>query len=442
MARLLIANDCPEQVVGSNVEFRQGLALWSQRILWQAENNDIIILPIEPAPGHLEYIAELKGLCYSSLRVIVAPLGDADNLSVDRLMSVALREAIIEALSGRHLEQVLPLIPDAAVVSLAESLGVRDSVPGAGFASQGGGGLANSKMIFRAIAAGTGVPIPAGGVTNDPQEAQRILTDMLLRQQVPVIVKKDFAQGCRGNEVLCHIDGVTPNGGRRGLILSDDAAIKRYIAENWDWLTNSGRHGIVVERYFPGSIAIFAEFNLTEQGVQFAGLGEMLAAPIADGQVIPPVGLSPTIIAEIVDGGNRLSAALYAIGYRGTLSADAIVTPDAKVMFSEYNSRITGSTHIYSVVGERVVGKDWMQKRILLERRGWTAPSFLKALDMLNESNLAFNPESRSGVILTGTFIPTRKVISYTIIAEDLSAAMRLEEKLHKTSPRAIESLT
>lgn len=442
MPRLLVANDCPEQVFGHEAEFGKGMAVWALRLLWQIEDDDIVVLPVEPDAGYLEYIAELKGIRYESLRVIVAPPGGAYNLSADRITSVELRNAVSEALSERCLESVLPLTLDAAVVVLARSLGAESCVAGAAFASQGGGMLANSKAVFRAIAAGAGVPIPAGSVINDPREAEEIIADMLLVQGVAAIVKKDFGQGCRGNEVLSHVDGVMPNGGRRGLVLPDRAAIKAYITENWDWLTNGGHHSLVVERYFPGSVAIFAEFNLSDHGVEFAGLGEMIAAPIADGQVIPPVGLSPTTVAEIVNGGYRLSAALHTIGYRGTLSADAIVTPDAAVLFSEYNGRMTGSTHIYSIVGERIVGKDWMQRRILLERRGWTAPSFQAAVDMLKDSGLAFNRETRSGVVLTGTFFPTRKVISYTVVAEDLAAAISLEEQLHRVSPRAIDVTT
>ncbi len=442
MPRLLVANDCPEQVFGSNVEFSEGLAVWAQRLLWQVENDDIVVLPVAPDAGYLEYITHLKDVRHESVRIIVAPKGSAGNLSADRIMNVALSNAVKEALDGRHLESVLPLTPDAAVVGLARSLGSESGVPGSAFASQGGGDLANSKVVFRAIAAGNNVPIPVGAVINDFEMAQAILSDMILVQGLAVIVKKDFGQGCRGNEVLSPLDGVVPNGGRRGYVLADRLAINTYLKENWDWLTNRGHHSFVVERYFPGSMAIFAEFNITDDGVQFAGLGEMLAVPIADGQVIPPVGLSPTTVAEIVDGGHQLSSALRATGYRGTLSADAIVTPDAKVLFSEYNGRITGSTHIYSIIGARIVGKEWMQKRVLLERRGWKAPSFQAAVDMLNNSGLAFDPKTRSGVVLTGTFIPTRKVISYTVVAEDLAAAIRLEEKLHQVSPRAIETLT
>lgn len=441
MPRLLIANDSPEpeQVFGYDVKLSKSMAIWAMRILWHIKDDDIVVLPQEPDTGHLQYITELTGIQYKSLRIIVAPQGDAANLTAGRVANKALCNEIIKALSGRHLESILPLFPSPSVVMLARFLGAESSVPGAAFASQDGGALANSKVVFRAIAAGNNVPIPAGSVSNDPAEAEQLIADLLITQKAAAIVKKDFGQGCRGNEVLSHIDGVIPNGGRRGLVLPNRAAIKAYIDENWHWLTDSGHHFVVVEHYFPGSVAIFAEFNLTDRGVEFAGLGEMLATPIADGQVIPPIGLSPITIAKIVDGGHRLSAGIHAMGYRGTLSADAIVTPEGKVFFTEYNGRITGSTHLYATIGARILGGEWMQRRILLERRGWSAPSFQAAVDMLKESGLAFNHETRTGVILTGTFIPTRQVISYTIVGEDLAAAMYLEEQLHRVSPRAIE---
>lgn len=440
MSRLLIANDCPAQMVGAAPGFSEGLAIWSLRILWYMEAGDILVLPLEPDLGHVDYIAELKGIQPNQIQIVVAPAGAFAHLSPDRMTHPALYEAIRLALRGRLLTTVLPLTPDASVSALAHALGASCQLPGASFAQQGGGILANSKVSFRAIAAGAHVPIPEGTVANSPEEASQVLHAFLLTQGVPAIIKKEFGQGCRGNEVLTPVMGIESNGGRSCLVLSDRGAIETYIENQWAWLSNAGQHGVVIEQYFPGSAAIFVEFSLTETGVTFAGLGEMLARPIADGQVIPPVGLSPTTIAKLVTGGYRLSAAMHAIGYRGMLSADAIVTPCAQVLFNEYNGRITGSTHIYAIVGDHIVGKAAMQHRVLLERRGWSAPSFQTAVDNLKRSGLAYNPVTQTGVILTGTFIPTRKVISYTVVATDLDAALHLEGALHEVSPRLLEA--
>lgn len=438
MPRLLIANDCHEQVVGQQADFSQNLAIWALRACWYIKNDDIVILPAEPTPGYIPYIADLIGVDYASLRIIVAPPGSTHHLCLDRLQNAELCSAIKEALAGRSIDAIIPLMPDAAVTGLARLLNAEHCLSGAGFAGQGGGVLANSKAIFRAIAAGCNIPIPTGLVTKNLKEAENGIHDLLFNQQVPVIVKKEFSQGCKGNEVLSSTAGLIPNGGRRGLRLVDRAAIQSYLEENWNWLTNDGQHHLVIERYFPKSRAIFAEFTLNDEGVAFAGIGEMLAVPIADGQVIPPVGLSNTTTAEIVDSGARLCAALHAIGYRGIVSADAIVSADNTVYFSEYNGRVTGSTHIYATIGARIVGKEAMSKRVLLERRGWTAPSFQAAVDRLRNSGLAYHSQTQKGVILSGIYYPIPKVISYTIVAEDLTDALSIEEKLHQVSPRAI----
>ncbi len=437
MTRLLIANDTPNTYVANNFETSAEWALWAMLILWHMKDDDIVVLPQKPDHGHLEYVAKLTGTRLESLRIIVAPPGMALSLSADRITNKELLKSIKDSLGGRSLQAVVPIALDGAVAHLAHSLGVKNSLPGADFAFQGGGILANSKAIFRAIAAGASVPTPPGFVLSDMQQAEIALCEMLLVQGVPVIVKKDFAQGCRGNEVLSPTEGTLQNGARRAFVLPDIDSIRTYLSENWLWLTNNGRNSFVVERYFPGSIAIFAEFNLSDQGVNFSGLGEMLAVPVADAEVIPPIGLSPHAIALIVDGGRRLSEAMHKIGYRGNLSADAIVSADGKVFFSEYNGRITGSTHIYSAIGERIVGKNWVQSRILVERRGWIAPSFEGAVRMLNDSGLAYNHETKTGFILSGTFIKTLRVISYTVIAKNLEEAVFLEKKLHEISPRS-----
>ncbi|XYH97091.1 peptide ligase PGM1-related protein [Sorangium sp. So ce1128] len=438
MTRLLVANDVPEQLVGAIPAMREALGWWAQRLIWHMQDDDILVLPTEPDASCLKYVAKITGTRHESLRVVVPPAGraGAHNLSADRLADPGFRAAVRDALGGRRLDAVLPLCPDASVVALARSLGAEGAVPGAAFASQSGGALANSKAVFRAVAAGAGVPVPEGSVVGDPLDAEDTIAEFLGRG-VPVIVKKEYAQGCNGNELLSPVAGVKPIGARRGLVLEGRTAIKRYVTESWDWLTNGERHKVVVERYHPGSRAVFAEYVLTDQGVELAGQGELVAAPMPDGQVLPAVGLAPVALAQLVDATRRLCEAVHALGYRGTLGPDAIVTPDGEILFTEYNGRITGSTHIYATVGARVVGKEAMRRRILLERQGWTAPSFQVAVDRLFESGLAYNPATEVGIVLVSAFNPVYKVISYCIVAEDLPAALELEERLDKVSPRA-----
>ncbi|MEK8174888.1 hypothetical protein NKH77_55005 [Streptomyces sp. M19] len=85
-----------------------------------------------------------------------------------------------------------------------------------------------------------------------------------------------------------------------------------------------------MERYVRDSSAFFVEFLVTDDGVRLTGDGELLSAPYAVGQIMPSQGLEPEVLDQIVEGGRKLAEALRAIGYRGILGPDTIVTPNAR----------------------------------------------------------------------------------------------------------------
>jgi hypothetical protein len=255
----------------------------------------------------------------------------------------------------------------------------------------------------------------------------------LLDQGQPVILKHEFRAGGRGNEILSPVPGVLPVGAQRVVVIDGRTALEEYLAGRWDWLTSHGQTQFVAERYHPGSTAVFAEFAITDDDVRLAGQGEMVSAPLAAAEIIPAPSLSERELADLVEGARRMCEALHAMGYRGMLSADAIVTAEHEVLFTEYNGRITGSTHIYGVIGERLIGDDYARTRVLLEREGWPVPSLGEAMTALRDAGLAFDPRSRTGVVLVMPYNPSNGSIRYCAAAADLAAARECQE--------AVESL-
>jgi hypothetical protein len=296
-------------------------------------------------------------------------------------------------------------------------------MPGYGFVDQAGGVLANSKSFFRTIANGVGVPTPEGAVCTSRQVAETAIHDLL--EGGPVIVKHDFLSGGWGNEVLSTEEGIRPIGARRAVRISGQADVRRYLEDRWDWLSAAGRGRPVAERYLRDSSAYFTEYAITDDGVTLTGDGELISAPYAIGQVMPAAGLEPRVFGDICDGARRLAEALRAIGYRGMLGPDAIVTPQREVLFTEFNGRITGSTHIYGRIGKHVVGTGYGKDRIILERvwpEGWSVTSFVSAMERLSVAGLAYDPDRRTGVVWTNAFDNVKGVM-YCIVAEDLDAA-------------------
>ncbi|MEV4557903.1 peptide ligase PGM1-related protein [Kitasatospora sp. NPDC049285] len=428
--RVLLGNDFSEDVRDD----RRWTGWWVQRLIWFARDGDVLVLPGAPDEAFLEYATALTGTRRDTLTVVVPPAEDAEaagTLGPARLADPSFVAELRKAVDGRRVAHLSALWPDPAVARLARQLGLAAAMPGHGFVSQGGGLLVNSKSVFRAVAGGAGVPVPDGAVCTNPESAERVVLDLLEGGEA-VVLKHDFLSGGRGNEILSTDPTVRPIGARRVVHVTGAGDVRDYLAERWAWLSGGGRSRPVVERYHRDSSAFFAEYLVGDSGTDLGGTGELLSAPYAVGQVMPAQGLEPEVLDQLFRGAERLGEALRAIGYRGVLSPDAIVTPEREVLFTEFNGRVTGSTHIYGVIGRTVTGAGFGRDRIILERvwpEGWSTPSFAAALARLTEAGLAYRPDTRTGVVLTNAFDGVNGVM-YCVVAEDLDRAWACDRSL------------
>lgn len=430
MTRLLVGNDFNEDIRGD----REWTGWWVQRLLWFAQDGDVLVLPSVPEPDFVAYVTGLTGIDARTLRFAAPPPdGPAEALTPRRLADRDLLHLVSEALAGRSVTDVIALWPDPMIARFARSLGVESAFGGHDFVAQGGGLLLNSKSTFRAIAGGIGLPLPAGGICTSKPVAERLILD-ILDDEEPVVLKHDYLSGGRGNEILSTGGQVRPIGARRVVIVKGRADVTAYLDERWDWLSGDGHGRPVVERYHQDSSAFFAECHLDEEGVVLGGTGELLSAPYAVGQIMPAQGLSDEVLSALNDGARKLCEAMHTLGYRGVLGPDAIVTPEQEVLFTEYNGRVTGSTHIYGVIGQRVIGPGFGNDRLILERvwpEGWAVSGYADARDRLIAAGYAYDTATRTGVVLTNAF-DGRNGVMYCIAAADLDQAWRLDRALHE----------
>ncbi|MDL5199796.1 peptide ligase PGM1-related protein [Streptomyces sp. ALI-76-A] len=423
MPRLLIGNEFNEDSAALADARQKKTAWWTQRLIWFARDHDVLVMAVAPDEEYLRYVTSLTGARPEALTIVVPPPGSMGVavLSADRLVAPSFLAELRTVLGERPVDEVFFLHPDASVARLARALGVESALPGYGFLAQGGGRLVNSKPAFRAIAGGTGIPLPEGGVCTNVPEADALIGHLLF-QGKSVILKHEFRAGGRGNEILSPVEGVLPVGAHRTVVVPEPSALRAYLGTRWDWLSSQGKNPVVVEEYIPDSRAVFAEFALSDDGVEFAAQGEMISAPLAAAEIIPAPDLTERVLDGLLEGGRKLCAPLQAFGYRGLLSADAVVTPDERLLFTEYNARVTGSTHVYGIIGAQLVGKDYARERILLEREGWPVPSFRSAIDALSGKGLLYDPDTRCGVVLIMPYNPTNSSIRYCIVARSVEA--------------------
>ncbi|MEU6743413.1 peptide ligase PGM1-related protein [Streptosporangium sandarakinum] len=431
MARLLVANTFNEDIAGNHgktLAHNRG-----QRMFWFAEDGDLIVLPQQPDEEFLEYATGLIRVRPDSLRFIVPPEGGEgwERLTGDRLTNSDFHEEIRAAAAGDGIEEILAFWPDPSVAALAESLGIEDRLAGYEFLRQGGGLLTNSKAVFRVLAAAVGMPIARGAVHTNLRSA----TDSALRliaDGVPLMLKQEYLSSGSGNYLLSPYEGVYPRGAREMVVVTDEDQVREYVAGRWDALTAKGRNRVVVEEYHPDSASVFAEFLIGDDGPELRGTGEMVYAPHGVGEIMPLPAQPPGVTEHMVECGRRLAQMAHSMGHRGYFSSDAIVTPEGRVLFTECNGRTSGSTHIYEIIGKKIIGGRYGHDRIILERTTWKVPSFAETLSAIRDADLAYDREEQKGVVLTTAFEPYVGDIAYCVAASDLAEATRLSEQAEK----------
>ncbi|MBE7702231.1 hypothetical protein H9623_18220 [Oerskovia sp. Sa1BUA8] len=435
MPKVIIPN-VPEEMVGDisriPVEKRRAFGLGSQRLLWYAEDGDVVVLPTEPTPEFVAHVTSLTGVAPETLRFVSPPPGvhGGDILTADRLVDPRLVADLREALVDRAVDSVVCIYSDLAVAHLVAAAGIGPALAGFEFSSQDGDALANSKAVFRAVAVANGVPVAPGGITSLPEVAEHRIEEILGAGNV-VMVKQQYSGGGLGNEILAREEGVRPQGAATVRLLADREAVHDYVRERWDWLTGHKGHATIVEQFFEGAVTVYVEFVVTDDECVFRGAGEILMEPVATGEVIPPQSVEGEVLAVLVELGRRACEPYRAMGYRGTLCADGIVTPDGGVYFTEVNGRLTASSHLHVNLIDRVVGREWRDRRVFLERASrWEVPSLTEALTRLAESGLGYDPATRTGVVVTADYTAATGRVTYCVVAETYERALDVEAQV------------
>lgn len=434
MSTLVIGNTYNEHLVGDLDAFaaadRRSAGNIALRLSWLLEPGDALVLPQAPSTGFMRHLLALKGIPADSVTVLVPPPGryGTDVLSRERLLDDRFAERVRSVVAAQGIHRVLPYSFDSTVAQLVRRLGLEAGTPGFAFLEAGGSDLLNSKAVFRAMASGVGVPLAPGTVTAS-RDAATAFVNQLMEAGKPVIVKQDVHAGGFGNDILSPYDGVQPIGAPRTVVLRSPQAVAEHIDRHWRAYTSGGRHQVVVERYFPDSVALGAEVSVTDDGISVRHIGEMRMAPIFDGIAIPGCVASAAQQESYRDMMRRLCVPLQAMGYRGYINIDGILTPSGDVMLTEFNGRLGGTTHLHWI-GETFLGPDYAREHLLVTRNRWKVPSLEQTLARLRDRGLSFDRARGHGVIVTNDQVSQSGGVEYCAVAGDRRGAELLEKAL------------
>jgi Pre ATP-grasp domain/PGM1 C-terminal domain len=402
----------------------------SFQALWSAHDGDVVVLPVPPDEELLGYITGLTGVDPHALTFMIPPTrpGDEYTLTRERLLDPRFLSRMRECVGDREVHEIFA-IPDSSIARFARELDIPDALPGCALFEQRGASLVNSKAVFRAIAAGAGIPVPEGGVFTELGLAAEMAAAFVGLGR-NVIMKKDLGAGGAGNVVLTGDSLLRPVGAKRAVTVSNQDDVESFFGSNWSWLTGGGVRPLVVEEYFDGSIAVFAELLIAEESIRLQSCGEIVSEPMVTAQMMPPPRLADPLRAGLTTSAYRLCEILSAMGYRGIVGADAIVTPDNQLFFTECNARPTGSTLIYDEIGNGVVGNDCHEPRLLLERRYWYVDSLKHALTRLRDAGVAYDKRKRKGILLSRGYDEYKGLVRFCVVGESWEEIRQFEEAL------------
>ncbi|GGV02276.1 hypothetical protein GCM10010211_82030 [Streptomyces albospinus] len=434
MSKLIIGNSFNDYLVGDLNSFdpleRTIGGNISLRLVWLAEPGDLVVLPQPVNPEFVAYVMDFKGIPADSVTILVPPPGEfgTDVLTTDRLTEPAFERRLLKEARACGVDQVLPYVFDTVVVRICEELGLDTSAPNLAFLKEGGCELLNSKSLFRLIAAGAGVATADGVATHSRRRAERFVLDQFALGR-PVIVKQDFHQGGHGNEILAPSAGVTQIGAGALTVLDRPGALASHLAQRWPVYSNDERNKVVIEHYVPDSIPVGAEVEINDTGATVYHVGEMRMTPVFDGVVLPGETTTKAQREEFRAATERLGKAIQALGYRGLINIDGIVSPDGEVRFTEYNGRLGGTTHLHWL-GLTVAGEDYPDRAVFVSNNDWQVASFTAAIAELRAQGLAYDAERSSGVVITCDHTQQSGAIEYCVVGPDSESVAHTEAAL------------
>ncbi|MFO0579680.1 MAG: peptide ligase PGM1-related protein [Polyangia bacterium] len=439
--RLLIGSDAPASL-GKQADVR---AL-TQRLLWFAREDDAVVLMDAPDPAFVEYATRLTGVDPSRLRFHILPSRwTGGNFDAWSLLETGFQDEVMA--DAAAATEVVALWPCPEVGWLVRSLAIEDKLQGAAFWREGGGALVNGKVLFRALAGGAGVPVAAGGVCRSLDDAFRI-SGYLLHEGHAFVVKRSYGGGGAGNEIVSTQHLALSHAGHASAeqVEATSESLSAYWERRWAWASEDGTEPFVIEAFVPDARTLYVEVVCADSGVGAGKLGELkFESGRVVREVFPAQGVPAQVLDELHLGASRLARAYLAIGYRGRLSLDSVVTPEGRVFFTEANARFTSSTHLYEPIAERVARAAEVPGRVVvqvLSPKSWQLENLGAFLEPLVRHGLAFDPSSRTGVLAVTPVVHGSGQLLMAAIAEGEAAAVELLASVERHFRRTGEGST
>jgi len=443
MPKVIVANVDSDSMCGTDMppEIHALSSMCCDRLLVMADEDDLVVLPHSVTDDYIDYVGRLLGRGLSRRNVVV-PAGGDDQLLIlndaslnSGSVAAQIRERAGGDLTGWHMEAYFL---DRPVMALSDELGIplAGIDPGTDSACRdflrcGGAETFNSKVLFRQLAATVNAPVPSGRVASSEQELAVALR-VLLPDTGRVIIKQEINSGGAGNTVVTRYDESTLTGASRVLRTAAEtpAEFAEVAAELWPSVARQRNVRVVVEAYHQAAHVYYSELWVPGPAgaPRLLNFGEMRMEPTFIGFEIPGQQMLPADLGDMASHSMNLAREAGRRGFVGYINIDSITTTDGRLFFNEVNGRMGCCTNI-DYLARVLVGEDYTRERVVLTYNWIEVHDFAGAVRALELAGVAFDPETKTGVIIAVEDVARCQAIDYMVIGLDVEHARDLEKQ-------------
>lgn len=406
--KIIIMNNATEQMLGKHlnsaeIKFAVKAAL---RNAWLAAPGDVIVSRVPLGDAFLAYMTRIMGYAPGSIAVICPDVEEGEIATLNDALLLA--PAMVEALAARIDEPgdwtILPCYQTTGIATLQRLIGLPDT-PGRGFAEQRGTDLFNRKSHFRQFAQGARLPLPDGRIVTDPRGVEWAIA-ALIETTGKVIVKRDNGAGGTGNIVVTLGDTPPHPGACETLSLQN--GMDALMARLWPMLTANEQGPIVVETYLAAQGAFYTEFFIHADGSHdYLNSGTIRLRPSEDPSARElfwiglelPADLCREALANGITQARRFVDLAAAIGYRGHINIDALLTESGEIIYNEANARWGGGT-VLDHLARHLLGDGFAGDFVVSSFRDVPAPPLAETVALIERAGLQFDQKRGRGIVV------------------------------------------
>lgn len=436
MAKIIIGNVDNDSMVGDLRNFtasqRMVSAAVAHRLLWVAQPEDILVMPYDVSPEMIAHMAEIRGVVVDPERIVTP--GDARSapviLTSDELLASDLlgrvRDLMAGDMAGGADWEVLAYFPTASVVRFAIDVGARVAGGGESFLEQGGAELFNSKSFFRKACAANGFSCAPGVVCGSLAQLLRAVPE-LMRETGAVMLKEEFHSGGDGNVLITYHDRTQAPGACEVVRVASASELGTALIRLWPRFVSGRNVEVIAETFFDARAVIYSEFEIDAGGaIHHLDHGVMRMQPLWCGFEIPG-RLSTLSTTHFAAASQQITAFARDQGYRGKINLDALVLADGRIVFTEFNGRLGGCTHI-DVAARELLGPRYIDEVAIVTINKVASPPWPELTALLAEG-FAFDRQARRGVIVLTEVLPLNGTIEIMTVEADMASAEALERR-------------